>query len=227
MFCRMFCSSHSTQSSNLLPRPTTLVKMPSIKSLLVPLLLNLLIQPSHGSSHGGPPPPHHNPHHPPKGIFNIPKGASARVSIIDTTARLHGSQPKDLMTPYIPGFDLFPPIPSYSFLVESSNGKKALFDLGGPPNKNESFSPAINRLLQSVPWRFEADKHVVDILREHRVNPSSINSIIWSHSHFDHIGDPSTFPHSTDLVVGPGWKNAFLPGYPTNPDALVMDAYFA
>lgn len=35
-----------------------------------------------------------------------------------------------------------------------------------------------------------------------------IEAIIWSHSHFDHVGDPSTFPPSTDLIVSPGFKKA-------------------
>jgi glyoxylase-like metal-dependent hydrolase (beta-lactamase superfamily II) len=35
----------------------------------------------------------------------------------------------------------------------------------------------------------------------------------------DHTGDPSTFPLSTDLIVGPGFKSAFVPAWPTNPDS--------
>ena len=37
----------------------------------------------------------------------------------------------------------------------------------------------------------------------------------------DHTGDPSTFPGSTDLIVGPGFKEAFVPGFPTKPDCAV------
>lgn len=44
-----------------------------------------------------------------------------------------------------------------------------------------------------------------------------------SHFHYDHIGDPTTFPSSTELVVGPGFKEAVLPGYPTKPDAPVTE----
>lgn len=47
-----------------------------------------------------------------------------------------------------------------------------------------------------------------------------------SHWHWDHIGDPSTFPSSTDLIVGPGFKEAFLPGYPTKPDSPVRESDF-
>lgn len=45
-----------------------------------------------------------------------------------------------------------------------------------------------------------------------------------SHFHWDHTGDPSTFPTSTELVVGPGFKKAFMPGYPSNPDAPIKES---
>ncbi len=37
----------------------------------------------------------------------------------------------------------------------------------------------------------------------------------------DHTGDPSTFPASTDLIVGPGFKDAYVPAYPTVQDSPV------
>lgn len=51
-------------------------------------------------------------------------------------------------------------------------------------------------------------------------SPHSLIQII-SHSHFDHHGDPNTFPDSTDLIVGPGFKANFVPSYPTKPDSGV------
>lgn len=44
-----------------------------------------------------------------------------------------------------------------------------------------------------------------------------------SHSHFDHTGDLTTFPASTELVVGPGFTEKWWPGFPTKPDALVRE----
>jgi glyoxylase-like metal-dependent hydrolase (beta-lactamase superfamily II) len=39
----------------------------------------------------------------------------------------------------------------------------------------------------------------------------------------DHIGDMTTFPPSTDLVIGPGFRKQYLPGYPTNKDSAMLD----
>lgn len=56
------------------------------------------------------------------------------------------------------------------------------------------------------------------------IRSTDIEAVIWSHPHFDHIGDPSTFPPSTDVIVGPGIRDTHWPGYPTNPDAINLDA---
>jgi hypothetical protein len=48
-----------------------------------------------------------------------------------------------------------------------------------------------------------------------------VGAIIWSHWHFDHAGDPQTFPTTTDLVVGPGFIENFVPAYPTIKDSHV------
>ncbi len=48
-----------------------------------------------------------------------------------------------------------------------------------------------------------------------------------SHWHWDHIGDPSRFPTETELIVGPGFKDEFLPGYPAKADAPVRESDFA
>lgn len=37
----------------------------------------------------------------------------------------------------------------------------------------------------------------------------------------------TTFPSTTDLVVGPGFQKEYLPGYPTNKDSALLDSDFA
>lgn len=53
---------------------------------------------------------------------------------------------------------------------------------------------------------------------------TEIEAIIWSHSHFDHVWDPSRFPPSTTLVVGPRVPATAPPGYPSDPNCTVLDS---
>jgi len=48
---------------------------------------------------------------------------------------------------------------------------------------------------------------------------------ISSHHHFDHVGDVTTFPGTTELVTGPGFKDAYYPGYPTQPKSMLHERY--
>jgi hypothetical protein len=47
-----------------------------------------------------------------------------------------------------------------------------------------------------------------------------------SHWHWDHIGDPTTFPSTTEIVVGPGFQEEFSPYYPEKQDSPIKAAYF-
>jgi len=76
-------------------------------------------------------------------------------------------------------------------------------------------------------WEVKVEKNVKDQLEEHGVPAESIEAIIWSHWHWDHIGDPSTFPSSTAVVVSPGFTEAFTPAYPTNPSAPIQESDLA
>lgn len=70
-------------------------------------------------------------------------------------------------------------------------------------------------------------KHdVADTLESHAIDLASIHGIIFSHWHFDHVGDATRFPKSSRLIVGPGFKKACLPGYPTNPDSQLCEDGF-
>lgn len=111
--------------------------------------------------------------------FTLPQGAVARVSILDSTTKLINLPATSLVTPSIPGFDVVPDNPSWCFLIESSAGRRAIFDLGVPPNWREVFPPAIVDIVRRVGFNSEADRHVADILQEHGVEPSSISSVVW------------------------------------------------
>ncbi|KAL4922248.1 metallo-beta-lactamase superfamily protein [Aspergillus aurantiobrunneus] len=127
-----------------------------------------------------------------------------------------------------PGHDVTT-APCYSFLIENkAKGKKLLFDLGLPKAWREKLPPKILAFIEAGNGSLDIKKDVADHFREAGVPLESIDGIIWSHHHMDHVGDPSVFPPSTALIVGPGFKTdkSTFPGYPKNPDAGTIDDAF-
>lgn len=119
----------------------------------------------------------------------------------------------------------------YCFLVSNGN-RHVLFDLGLRSDW-KNCAPKTVDLIHHTTKCF-TDQNISQILDAHAnssegassssVRSTDIEAIIWSHHHFDHIGDPSTFPKSTTLVVGPGISELCWPGYPTKQDGVVLDA---
>lgn len=62
---------------------------------------------------------------------------------------------------------------------------------------------------------------VADMLQAKGVEVKSIDSVFFSHWHFDHVGDATRFPGTTRIVVGPGFKSNFLPGYPSDRNSMI------
>ncbi|KAJ6049232.1 metallo-beta-lactamase superfamily protein [Penicillium canescens] len=60
-------------------------------------------------------------------------------------------------------------------------------------------------------WKIHSPHGISDILVDNGTPLDEVNAIIWSHFHFDHNGDASLFPSSTDLIVEPGSPAASLP----------------
>ncbi len=74
-------------------------------------------------------------------------------------------------------------------------------------------------MMQEMGMRYHVERELTDVLREHgSISPSDIDATIFSHHHDDHTGDTSKFP-SARIVVGPGYKEAYLPGYPKHPES--------
>jgi hypothetical protein len=128
-----------------------------------------------------------------------------------------------------------------SFLVEHPSGRKLLFDLG--VRKDQSTVPTKwKELLDSGLFSVGFGLDAAEILVESGFDLKALEAVIWrsvfmsghlviltdnrsSHPHFDHTGNPSTFPSTTALVVGPGVL-ALRPGYPINPKSGIPDSDF-
>ncbi|MCJ1289500.1 hypothetical protein MMC34_001033 [Xylographa carneopallida] len=152
--------------------------------------------------------------------LHIPSANSiVQVSIIDTTTHIGGIPNGLFMVPPIPGYEYLN-CPSYSFLIEHSSGRKILFDLGVRKDWDNLAPKVFNRLKESD-WDIRVPKDVREILEEEGIDPGTVDGIVWSHFHFDHTGDPSRFSEKADLIVGPGFKEAFMPGYPEDLEASI------
>lgn len=116
-------------------------------------------------------------------------------------------------------------VPCFSFLIEHPCGRKLLFDIGLRKDW-ENLAPVVRHLIESHHITVTAEKDVAEILQENGVDVQGgvIEAVIWSHHHFDHIGNIDTFPSSTRIIVGPGFKDTYLPGYPANPDAALQES---
>ncbi|KAH8782709.1 beta-lactamase-like protein [Diaporthe sp. PMI_573] len=155
---------------------------------------------------------------------DIPRyaGATCSVSAVDTTCKL--TVPADtLVEPVIPGHE-FMNFPTIAFLVvHRSSGKKILFDLGCR-REFWTLPDPISEIIDAKVPGIKVDKDLVDVLKDGGIDVTEISSAVVSHHHYDHIGDPATFPKSMSLIVGPGFSEAFLPGFPTNQNAPVFES---
>ncbi|PLB48816.1 hypothetical protein P170DRAFT_446628 [Aspergillus steynii IBT 23096] len=122
-------------------------------------------------------------------------------------------------------------VPALCFVIsheQHCQTRHLLFDLAVRKDWTKC-SPATVKLINQA-TRVHVDKDIAEILDSNTeadecpVRSDSIEAVLLSHHHFHHVGDPSTFPPSTDLVVGPGVTSACWPGYPTNSDAMLLDS---
>jgi len=156
--------------------------------------------------------------------LNIPKSTSTvTVRVIDSTSRI--TAPIAIfVTGTIDGHTEITNVPAYSFLISNGN-RHVLFDLGVPKDIQNG-APATTAMLKRG-FTVDVKQNVAEILDDHSsevgVKSKDVEAVIWSHHHFDHVGDVTTFPKTTDLVVGPGFKKEHTPGYPTNPESGLLE----
>ncbi|KAL0564151.1 hypothetical protein V5O48_017904 [Marasmius crinis-equi] len=146
------------------------------------------------------------------------------VTAFDTLSSDSTAPAAPFVEPVLSGRELLQPLPAYAFLIEHGNGRRVMFDLG-PRKDMDAFAPKLKAGFPSLPgFNVVVEKDIVEQLTDGGVNLASIDAVIWSHTHMDHTGDLSKWPSSTKLVVGPGSDQK---GYPTHPDAVMLDSDFA
>ncbi|KIW28939.1 uncharacterized protein PV07_04791 [Cladophialophora immunda] len=92
-------------------------------------------------------------------------------------------------------------VPSLSFLIQHGS-TNLVFD-GGLRHRPEDYKPSVTQRIKNslLPYRVTTD--AAEFLQTNGLNPAEVNLIILSHVHYDHIGDPTTFPNAR-YVVGSG-----------------------
>lgn len=137
-------------------------------------------------------------------MLPLPEVLSPQVSIALTRLPAGGLHlPTNL---FVAGADSDsnPLCPSMSWLISHGpSNRNVLFDLGMRKDI-QNHTPAVYKRLQTV-IKPSVTEDVFESLSERGLNPlTDIDTVIFSHLHYDHTGDPSCLGPSTKFVVGPG-----------------------
>ncbi|KAJ6561867.1 beta-lactamase-like protein [Mycena capillaripes] len=125
------------------------------------------------------------------------------------------------MAPVLPGHENGD-FTEYCFLIEHKNTQtRFVFDLGIRKDPQNSV-PSIAALAGLV--KIEQPRDLPEQLVDGGIPLESINAVIWSHAHFDHVGDMSQFPNTTGLIIG---SETDTSTFPENPNSTLQASDFA
>ncbi|KAF7365240.1 Metallo-beta-lactamase superfamily protein [Mycena venus] len=126
------------------------------------------------------------------------------------------------MRPVLPGHEVFR-APVFAFLIEhGATGRRVMFDLGVRRDP-ENAAPRVAQLFKTG-WAMPVDRDITEQLVDDGVDLESISTVIWSHAHFDHTGDMSKLPASTELAFG---SATVLESYEVNPNSSLQESDFS
>ncbi|KAJ6515092.1 beta-lactamase-like protein [Mycena vitilis] len=156
--------------------------------------------------------------------FGIPRSnATVEVRVFNVANGTLVSDAHEFFLPDLLGYESAV-FPMFSFLVEhEASQKRLLFDLGIRKDP-QNLVPSLAGLYTSGVLQLEPHKDIVELLRDGGIPLVSIDAVIWSHAHFDHIGDMSKFPNTTGLVTG---SETDTTTYPQSPNASLQTSDLA
>lgn len=162
----------------------------------------------------------------PPPALSIPPGTGTTVTVsaIDSTLSLIGCPSEYMWSPAIKGFPRVT-CGCWSILIQHPSSRNLLYDLGTRKDW-ENLPPACGLkkyMADGILKEVKVERDVGDMMREAGI---VVEGVIWSHFHWDHTGDMSKFPKETKLIVGEGFKGAFMPGFPVNPKAHTLESDF-
>lgn len=145
------------------------------------------------------------------------------VSIIDTTTSIRGVDAWKFLEPSIPGHEYLA-TSAFAFLIQHPRLQRSLvFDLGLRKDW-WNCSPFLIDRFKKGGYVIHVEKSVREILEEGGFDATKLEAVVWSHWHFDHTGSPAEFEKSTAIIVGPGFRDHILPGYPANQSSSILES---
>ncbi|KAJ6455400.1 hypothetical protein C8R45DRAFT_1036258 [Mycena sanguinolenta] len=145
--------------------------------------------------------------------FGIPaSSATVDIRVFNVANMTLSDQSHAFIAPVVPGHESVT-FPMYSFLIEhSSSNTRLMFDLGirkDPQNTPPSISDAFAAGFATL----EPYKDITVLLQEGGIDLTNIDA-----------GDMSTFPNSTNIIIGPDTNTSI---FPANPNATLQASDFA
>ncbi|KAL8283119.1 hypothetical protein RQP46_005897 [Phenoliferia psychrophenolica] len=151
----------------------------------------------------------------PKGLASLSLAASSTVSFTPppessncvTVSALEGGGFDNALGMWMQGVKGNFEMPSLVFKIteEGPSKRGVLFDLGLRKDCTVYGKDFCDHIFEFISGSFWGpDVSVPAQLRQHGVNLTGLESIIFSHTHFDHLGDLDLFPTTVGAVVGPG-----------------------
>jgi glyoxylase-like metal-dependent hydrolase (beta-lactamase superfamily II) len=115
-------------------------------------------------------------------------------------------------------------VPDFVFLIEHlATGDNYVFDLGMRKDLENSTPAVVQNMLSKFKSTPESP---VDILKKHGTTeqqPSFVKAVIFSHLHFDHIGDVGKSGFSkAEIWIGPSTCSSARPGFPADTKSSVF-----